>query len=88
MKTVNLPIEMISVCAVDGQMRPLRFRLEDRQRQLVVVPVREVVVSRETDFAGTKIYVYVCQVVLENIEHLVELRYLVKTHRWILFRFL
>ena len=43
---VNRQIEMISVCAADGALTPIRFRMEDGEHMLRTVPIRQVVCSR------------------------------------------
>ena len=40
---VNRQIEMISVCAADGALTPIRFRMEDGEHMLRTVPIRQVV---------------------------------------------
>ena len=42
---VNRQIEMISVCAADGALTPIRFRMEDGEHMLRTVPIRQVVSS-------------------------------------------
>ena len=83
---LNTPVQMLSVCDVDGRLRPLRFRYEDGQHQLQTVQVREVLVARELSYVGLQVYQYVCKAACNGLELLFELRYTVRTHRWVLYR--
>ena len=47
---VNRQIEMISVCAADGALTPIRFRMEDGEHMLRTVPIRQVVCSRPISY--------------------------------------
>lgn len=83
---VNRQIEMISVCAADGALTPIRFRMEDGEHMLRTVPIRQVVCSRPISYAGVEAIQYLCKTQLGQQEALLELRYTVRTHRWTLFR--
>lgn len=82
----NLQIEMICVCAADGSLTPLRFRMEDEERRLQTVPIAQVLVAKPIQYAGIDAIRYLCKAVLDGKERLFEVRYTIKTHRWTLFR--
>ena len=86
MKTLNLPVEMISICSVDGQLRPLRFRFEDESHRIFTIKIAEILVSRELNYAGCQNYQYTCRAELDDKARLFDLRYAVKAHKWTLFR--
>ena len=77
----HTPIEMISFCQGDGKLRPLRFRLEDG----TVVRVSRVDETRQLEAAGVTALLYFCRAVINGREQRFQLRYIVKSHRWILF---
>ena len=77
---------MISVCGADGRLRPLRFRVEDEKSELHTLYVREIVDTRQTDFTGLEAFRFLCRAEDEGGEHLLELRYDVRAHRWALRR--
>lgn len=81
MEKRNAPIEMISFCQGDGRLRPLRFRLEDG----TVVRVSRVDETRLLEAAGVTALLYFCRAVMDGRELRFQLRYLVKSHRWVLF---
>lgn len=82
----NLPIQVLSVCGTDGKLRPIRFRLEDETDALQTVPIQEIVTTREVAYVGAEALVFLCRVRLGGRERLAELRYALRTHRWVLLR--
>ncbi len=83
---MNQPIEMISFCTVNGELRPLRFRYEDETHRLHTVKIAEILVSKEIYYVGLQSYLFVCRAISDGQEKLFELRYNVKGHCWSLFR--
>lgn len=86
MNTINIQIEMISVCSADGHITPLRFRLEDEENCLQTVSISQVMYAKPIRYAGIDAIQYLCKAILEEKERVFELRYTIKTHRWSLFR--
>lgn len=83
---MNVQIEMICVCAADGRLTPLRFRIEDESHCLQTVSIAQVLVCKPIQYAGIDAIQYLCKAIMDGKERLFELRYTVKTHRWSLFR--
>ena len=81
MERRDTPIEMISFCQGDGQLRPLRFRMADG----TVVRVSRVDETRLLEAAGVTALLYFCRARIAGRELRFQLRYLVKSHRWVLF---
>lgn len=80
------PIDVISVCSADGQIRPLRFRIENEAHQLRRVDIDEVISVKEVQYVGIEAFVYLCRATAEADRWLVELKYTVRTHTWCLMR--
>ncbi len=80
------PVDVISLCGADGQIRPLRFRMEDEQRQLLRVDVDEVVSVRQIQYVGIEAYIFLCRATVKMKPWLFELKYTVRTHTWCLLR--
>lgn len=85
MENLNLPIQMIFACNTDGTIRPIRFRYEDKEHNLISVDVTEVRTINEIHYAGIEILSCICKAVVENAEKMFEVRYFIKTHKWVLF---
>lgn len=79
-------LEMISVCACDGALRPLRFRFADETGQLQVANIAEIVSCVEIPYVGAEALIYVCRTYDGAREHLLEIKYSVRTHKWALRR--
>ncbi len=79
-------VEMICVCGSDGTLRPLRFRYEDEQHCLQVVNIAEVVSCKEICYVGIEAFLYVCRAYEAQQEHLFEVKYTVRSHKWVLHR--
>ena len=88
MTLVNQPVQMLSICEMDGQIRPFRFRYEDSQHQLQTVRIAEIIATREVHSVGVQSYLYICKAICHERELLFELRYMVKQHKWMLQRIL
>ena len=80
------PVDVISVCMADGQIRPLRMRMEDRAKQLLRVDIDEVVSVRRIDYVGVEALIYLCRATVSNRNWLFELRYMIRAHSWHLLR--
>lgn len=80
------PIDVISVCSADGELRPLRFRMEDEQHRLLRVDIDEVVSVKPITYVGIEAYIFLCRAVVREKRWLFELRYTVRTHTWCLLR--
>lgn len=82
----NLPIEVLASYTTDGALAPLRFRFEDSEHMLHTVRITEIVDSRKIEYVGVEAYCFLCRAASEGREKVYELRYTVRTHRWVLYR--
>lgn len=80
------PIDVISMCSVDGAIRPLRLRMENDAHELLRIDIDEVVSVREIQYVGIEAYVFLCRAAVHGRQRLFELRYTVRTHTWCLLR--
>ncbi|MCR4963239.1 MAG: hypothetical protein K6B40_05095 [Firmicutes bacterium] len=83
---LNQPVQMLSLHDVDGRLQPLRFRYEDERHVLHTVSIQEILSAKEIYYAGIQGLQYLCRADISHRERLFELRYLIKSHRWILSR--
>ena len=80
------PIDVISVCSADGELRPLRFRMEDETHQLMRVDIDEIISMKPIQYVGIEAYIFLCRAVVQGKKWLFELRYTIRTHTWCLLR--
>lgn len=88
MDALNLPVEMISVCSREGDLRPIRFRLTPEEGDPVTVRLRGIDLVQAVRYVGQEAVRYLCRGELEGRERRFELRYDLRSHRWVLHRFL
>ena len=80
------PVDVISICSADGQIRPLRLRMEDEEHKLLRVDIDEVISVKQIQYVGIEAFVYLCRAMVREKQWLFELKYTVRTHSWCFFR--
>ena len=82
----NCPVDVICVCSADGQIQPLRLRLEDEEQQTLQISIDRVLSREVTYYAGIETHVFFCRAMVYNRQWQFELRYAVNKHKWSLRR--
>lgn len=82
----NQPVDVISVCSANGDIRPLRLRMEDEQHQLMRVDIDEIISVRPIQFVGIEAQIFLCKARVAGKQWLFELKYTIRTHSWCFFR--
>ena len=80
------PVDVISMCSADGHIRPLRFRMEDEEHQLLRVDIDEVVSCKPIQYVGQEAQIFLCRATVKGKRTLLELRYMIRSHNWCLLR--
>ena len=80
------PVDVISVCSADGTIRPLRFRMEDEEHQLLRVDIDEVISCRFVQHVGIEAQLFLCRAEVKGRKTLFELKYTIRSHSWCLLR--
>ena len=80
------PVDVISMCSADGQIRPLRLRIEDEEHSLLRVDIDEVISVKQIQYVGIEAFVFLCRAMVREKQWLFELKYTVRTHTWCFFR--
>ncbi len=80
------PIDVICVYSANGELRPLRFRMEDEEHRLMRVDIDEVVSCKQVQYVGIEALVFLCKATLKEKKALFELKYTIRTHCWHLMR--
>ena len=86
MNRTMYPVDVISVCNADGQIRPLRLRLEENGRGAVRIDIESVLKVTEIPHVGVEANVFLCRARPHGREMLFELKYTFRTHSWCLLR--
>ncbi len=78
------PVDVISVCSACGDIRPLRFRLEDEEHQLLKINIEEVLGVKEVPYVGAEATIFLCRATVWEKTWLFKLKYTIRTHTWCL----
>ena len=82
----NQPIDVISMCSADGEIRPLRLRLEDEQHRLLRIDIEETISMKPVQYVGIEAQIFLCKATVEGKQWLFELKYTIRTHSWSMHR--
>lgn len=80
------PIEVISYTDDKGDIRPLRFRLKIEDDTVKVIKVDKVIVKETEKLAGNIMFIFKCQSLIDNVLKLFEIKYDLKTCKWMLYK--
>ncbi len=86
MEQINSPVDVISVCSANGDIRPLRLRMETKDHRLLRVDIDEIVSSKVIQYVGIEAQIFLCRATVEAKEWLFELKYTIRSHNWCLLR--
>ena len=86
MKQQFCPVDVISVCSAEGEIRPLRLQMMDEERQLLRVNIEEVVSTEEIEYVGAEATIFLCRATVWNRKWLFQLKYSIRSHTWTLLR--
>lgn len=80
------PVDVIAMCSMDGQIRPLRLRIAEEDQQLMRVDIDDVVDVRQISYPGAEAQVFLCRARVGERDRMFELKYSIRSHKWSLIR--
>ena len=86
MEQKNKPVDVIAMCSANGDILPLRLRMEDEAHQLLRIDIEEVVSSKKIQYVGIEAHVFLCRAHVKGKQWLFELKYTIRSHSWSLQR--
>jgi hypothetical protein len=86
MKVIAQPIEVVSYTDNKGNVRPLRIRLQREDETIKVIKVDKIIVKETEKLAGNLMLVFKCQSTINNAMKLFEIKYDLKTCKWMLYK--
>ena len=86
MKILALPIEMVSYTKLNGEIRPVRFRMQKGDESMQVIVIDKVIVRETEKLAGNNMTIFKCQSLIDNVINLFEIKYELATCKWMLFK--
>lgn len=87
-QTVNIPVQMISVCSTVGDITPMRFRFESEDHSIETVSIDSVLARKNTGYNGIVEIQFTCRASISGIFRYFILIYNITSHKWRLFRML
>ncbi|KPU42133.1 hypothetical protein OXPF_39120 [Oxobacter pfennigii] len=85
MKVIVKPIEMVAWFTKDGSPTPVRFRLETPEGY-TVIKIDKILQKDIEKLAGNNTLVYKCQSLINGLERVFEIKYELRTCKWVLFK--
>jgi len=85
MKVVSKEIEMIAYFKKDGQVNPIRFKI-DEENKCKVIKIEKVVDTKLERLCGNNAKVFTCQSYINGVMKIYEIKFIQETSRWILFK--
>lgn len=79
-----MPVDVIATFNVQGKIKPNYIRLEDEEHALHTYKIESIVYSKEEKYAGIPVLVFCCNILRENCMQMINIKYHVKTHQWVL----
>lgn len=86
MKILAKPVDMVCWFEKTGIPHPIRFKIINEDESEAVVRVDRVMAMDKERLAGNEMLVFKCQSVIRNTQQVFELKYELKTCKWILFK--
>ena len=80
------PVDVIAMCSANGDIQPLRLRMEDEDHQLLRIDIEEIISSKEIQYVGIEAHVFLCRANVKGKHWLFELKYTIRSHNWCLQR--
>lgn len=75
-------VDVISLCNAEGQIRPLRFRMETEEQEYLRVDISEIISTSHSYRFGAESETYLCKARVWGRMCLFELRYCLHSHCW------
>lgn len=86
MKVIAKPIQMLAWFNEDGQPNPIRFRITNEDESFTVIKVDKVLFKDIEKLAGNNMLIFRCQSLINGMEKIFELKYELRTCKWMLFK--
>ena len=81
---LNMPVDVIATFNVQGKIKPNYIRIEDEDHTLQTYKIENIIFSREEKYAGMPAIHFCCNIIRENCEQMIHLKFYVNTHQWVL----
>ena len=80
------PVDVISVCNADGQIRPIRLQLYGAQQNIIRMDIEEILSIKDIPYIGVEASIFICRAKTADHRMIIELKYVFRSHTWFLIR--
>ena len=80
------PVDVIAMHSANGDIRPLRLRMENEAHNLIRIDIDEIISCKEVQYVGVEARIFLCKAVVGERKWLFELKYTIRSHSWCLMR--
>lgn len=86
MKVLMKSVDMICLSSSEGEIRPLKFRIQESSGESRIVKIDRIISKKEEKLAGNRMLVFTVQSVMDGTERIYEMKYEIQTSRWYLYK--
>lgn len=86
MKVLAMPIDMVCWFERTGIPHPVRFKVTREDESEIVIKVDKVIAVDKERLAGNDMLIFRCQSVINNTNKAFEIKYEIRTCKWILYK--
>ena len=82
MEDHSQPVDVICVCNADGELRPLRLRLENGDKQTLRVDIEQILQVDKNMCFGAESISFLCEATVFRRRHRFYMKYSIRSHTW------
>ena len=86
MKILAKPICVVSWTDEKGVIHPVRIKVQKEDESEIIIKVDKVIATEKEKLAGSEMLLFKCQSIIDDQQRLFELKYELKTCKWMLFK--
>ena len=82
-QNLNYPIQMVCAFSTQGDLKPLRFKYEDPEHQIITVDVDNIIARKQMSIGHGGSLIFTCESEIDDAKRMYELRYEIGSHKWV-----
>jgi hypothetical protein len=86
MKIVARPVEMVAWFTQEGIPKPVRFRLINEEGTYTIIKIDRIVSKDREKLAGNEMLIFTCESMIKGIQKIYEIKYELRSCKWILYK--
>jgi hypothetical protein len=80
---MNVPVDVCATFNIEGKIRPDYIRLKDEIQALHTYKIDHIECIKEEHMAGIHSILFVCYIVVEEIQQQIKIKYIIDSHKWL-----